>query len=276
MKIIFKILPYLIFFLLLIFAKSNAEQKDHSFGDLNKNIFQVQDTTQSPKSHSKFGVAGTIRLAFGHHDNLTKAKTFGGPKLKISNTYWHIYIEGGGAYKIASAGISGTYMAPIPRTKTVGSYKHEGELDDKGIWLRLRLLPPRSKFDLNTLAGYRWVNEFARILDQTDTNPDSLNLDYKDRGPLFGGELQYALRKLPDEGELRLILGYTHENLRSNRVNKYRIETGLFGQVLQKNLEGKEYLDLLSFISLGIEFVRWSDGRNDWFIVGSFGVLGWD
>ncbi len=275
MKIIFKILPYHFFFLLFLFANSNAEERDYSFRDLNKNIFQLQDTNQSansqPKKHSGLAWSALIRLGLGHHDDLTQAKSWNGPKLKTSNTYWAIRLEVGPGYKSAYLHLILSGKWPIPRTTTERGYSHTAELGEQGVLARVRLLPITSIINFTPILGYNWdLDEVATIYDPTGSTPDSLNLKNEDKGGFFGVEAQFiliTLSKMPSYNkELRLVFSYIHQSLQNENINKYSFEFGLFAYSFEMDLKGKKVLAGVGSASLSIEHINWSSGRSDWFV----------
>ena len=235
-------------------------------------IDSLQTSDKPSNVRSDFGVSGVIRLGLGNHDNLTKATSMGEPKLKTSNFYWNPYVEAGLIFKSASGNIFVSGVFPIPRAKTDGGYKHEGDLNDMGLLFRVRLLSFKSPLNLSPIAGYRWLNERARIFDPQGLIPDSLNLKNTDHGPFYGAETQFTFLRLSHENDFRLIFTYVHENLRKNNVNKFRLEVGLFAHSIKKNAKGKDYLDSEGFVSLGFEHLGWSNIRRDWFFLISLGL----
>ena len=275
MKNILNIIAVHFILVLLISAKSNAEEKDYSFKDLNKNIFQVQDTTQlpnsQPKKHSGLAWSGLIRLGLGHHDNLTQAKSWNGPKVKTSNTYWTIRLEVGPGYKSAYLHLILAGKRPIPGSSISRGWSHSADLVEQGVLLRMRLFPMTSIVNLTPILGYHWdFDEAATIWDPAGSKPDSLNLKNEDKGGFFGVETQFILRtlsKMPSYNkELRLVFSYMHQSLQNENINKYSFEFGLFAYSFEKDLKGKKVLAGIGSASLSIEHIDWSSGRSDWFV----------
>ncbi|EQB62839.1 MAG: hypothetical protein RBG1_1C00001G0418 [candidate division Zixibacteria bacterium RBG-1] len=276
MKINLNIIIFHLVLVLLISAEAKAEEKDYGFFDLNKSVFQVRDTAQFSQSDSQkytgLGLAFLIRLGLGHHDNLTQAESWTGPKLKTSKTYWSIHLEGGLVYKSAYLQGFASGKRPIPGTRTERGYSHSADLEENGVFLRVRLFPIASILNLTPILGYSWqLDEVARIYDPTGSNPDSLNIENRDKGPFYGAEIQYIVLRFPDQQDLRIAFSYTHENLRNDKLNKYRVEFGYFEYGFQKNLKKKNVFRFVGFLTLVIEHDRWSSGRKDWFLTPSLG-----
>lgn len=274
MKNICKILLYQIFFVLLILGRADAEEKNYSFGDLNKKFFLTQDTNQTstsqPKKYSGLAWSGSIRLGLGHHDDLTQAKSWNGPKLKTSNTYWTIRLEVGPGYKSAYLHLILSGKRPIPGTTIERGYGHAADLDEQGVLLRVRLFPMTSVVNFTPILGYSWqLDEVARIYDPTGSNSDSLNLIKRDRGSFFGVETHFiilTLSKFPSNKDLRLVFSYLYQSLRNENLNKYHLEFGLFAYEFQKDLQQKNVLRGILSLALSIEHIDWSQGRTDWFV----------
>ena len=222
------------------------------------------------KKKSGFGVVFGIRFGLGHHQNLTKDKSFTGPQLKTGDVHWTLQGEGGISFKplIATAYLS--FAIPIPRTKFVNSYNHTAEIIDNGTMLRLSLLPWESKVNFVPTIGYRWFRELARIYDPKAVNPELLNLKFKENGAIYGVEVHYSLAK-KIYGDNRFVFTYLYENLNKG-LHRFRIAWAEFSFSRNKRHGSDINKFNFGFLSLGIEHVRWSGGRSDWFLIANLGA----
>src|SRR4030067_104990 len=266
-----------IFFVTLLVVQPSLAYDDEGAVGFQSSKTKLQSLTDSlpsqlekTKKRSDFGVLVNFRLGLGRHDNLTKAKSWTGPELKSSNTHFTVLIESGVTYKKASSSFFISYLAPIPRIQNISGYGHKAEAVDIGLLFKMILISMKSKVNFTPAVGYMWAKEIANIYDPNGSPPDSLDLTYADNGMSFGVDFQYRLAKSGRVSEHRIVFGYLHENLR-READRYQFEWRFLGFNKEKGQGGKMLFDDFDFLAIGFEHVRWSDGRNDWFLIGSFG-----
>jgi len=271
----YRIVFLFVFIFLINLTRVYAEEKFFSLltsqDRLKEDTVEVkgQDVENIRKFEPGLGAVGTLKLGLGHHDNFAKDTSSGGQKLETSDAFWTFYGEFGIRFKSLSALVGGSLVAPLPRTNDINGYTHQGELDDKVLLLRWRMLNWTSRINFFPTIGYRWLSEDAKIYDKSGTNPDILNLNHKDRGPFYGADLHYSIAKRGHKDD-RVISSYTFENLK-NYANKYKIAWAWIKFLTRKEDAGRRLTNLQQVISFAVEYITWKDGRKDWFLTASIG-----
>ncbi len=224
------------------------------------------------KIKSPIQAVGSVGLGLGQHNNLTEANSWTGPNANTSQVYWTGYLELGIGYKRLSTTIHGSVIEPFLRTRHIFDWDHWASFTSVALLLRMNLLSSKSKVNFTPLVGHKWIQEFAGISDPERAKPDSLHLKFADRNLLYGLHLQYTIpRKKKDLG-YGLVLGYLHERFlnHSQKADRYRIEWRFL--YFETDKENRILFDYFGYYSYSLEFVRWPDGRNEWFFIVSLGV----
>jgi hypothetical protein len=251
-------------------AQSNLTHPESYLVSPNDTIVKQADTW-SPYTTSQFGFSVLLSLAMGHHDNLTDTKPVVPPELKTSNVYWNLQLGAGVLYRSATARYFLSLVVPIPRTKVIDDYRHEGELIEFGAMIQVRLFSWWSRANLAPVLGYKWVNERAKITDENTGSSDELNVKYNANALMAGGEASVLILKR-ERRDQRIALTYIYESFRS-KVDRLKIEwRNEYPEPRgERNLVNGEPLESAGYWSFGVELVRRQDGRKDWFIVLAIG-----
>jgi len=220
-----------------------------------------------PESDIWGTIAGHFKL--GYHKVLNKGQPPGTPKLKVNQFYLSLYLESGLRLKYLYVAAFGNLSFPF--TQRADGYDHSAARYGGGLQSKIRIWPWWWKLNFLPVGGIEWEVEQAKItLPRFGPDSTMLNLNYRDWGPFYGAELIYSFYRQKNNNLSTLALTYIRYGPRIN-ASTFRLEL----KVIEFSVSNREYYDERRLVSvdypaLGLELIRWPDGRKSWFLLFSF------